>query len=112
MSHLRQSTTPSRRWLTISAFALAVLLTVAGWLQVMIYKSVEEEKVAVWFPFLLLLKLPDEIFRVLLTLIQFPLFAAAFAWSIRRWKVAPVLAFVLLSYGLCVCLAFAILRSQ
>lgn len=78
----------------------------------MIYKEVQEEKVAVWFPFLLLVRLPDEISRVVLTLIQFPLFAGAFAWSIRRWRVAPVLAVVLLSYGLSVFLAFAILRSQ
>ena len=102
----------SRRSLTILAFAVAVLLTVIGWQQVMIYKQPPIQKLALWFPFLILIRLPDEVLRVLLTLIQFPLFAAAFALGIRRWRIAPILAVVLLSYALCVGAAFAILGSR
>jgi hypothetical protein len=102
----------SRRSLTILAFVIAGLLTVIGWQQVMIYKQPPLQKLALWFPFLLLIRLPDEILRVLFTLVQFPLFAAAFALGIRRRSVAPVVAAILLSYALCVCVAFAILSSR
>jgi len=102
----------SRRSLTILAFVIAGLLTVVGWQQVMIYKQPPIQKVALWFPFLLLIRLPDEVLRVSLTLVQFPLFAAAFALGIRRWRIAPVLAVVLLSYALCLCAAFAILSAR
>lgn len=102
----------SRRSLTIIAFSIAVLLTVVGWQQVLIYKQPPIHKAALWFPSLVILRVPDEVLRVLLTLIQFPLFAVAFALGIRRWGVAPVVAAVLLCYALCVWGAFAILRSR
>ena len=102
----------SRRSLTILAFVIAGLLTVIGWQQVMIYKHPPIQNLALWFPFLLLIRLPDEVLRVLLTLVQFPLFAGVFALGIRRWKIPLVIAVVLVTYALCVGAAFAILRSR
>jgi hypothetical protein len=96
----------SRRSATIFAFAIAGLLTAVGWQQVMIYKAPPVQKLELWFPFLCFGQFPNEVFRVLITLIQFPFFATAFALGIKRWKSAPVLTVVLLIYALCVCTAF------
>jgi hypothetical protein len=91
---------------------IAAILTAVGWQQVMIYKEAPLQKLAFWFPFLVLVRFSDETLRLLLAFVQFPLFAAAFAFGIRRWRVVPVLAVILLSYAFCVLAAFAILRSQ
>jgi len=102
----------SCRSVTILAFVIAALLTVIGWQQVMIYKEPQLQKLILWFPILILIRLPDDLLHVLLTLVQFPLFAAAFVLGIRRWRIAPVLAVVLLSYTLCVCVALAIFVAR
>ena len=102
----------SRRNLTIIAFGLAVVLTLAGWQQVLIYMDPPTHKVTLWFPLLRLIPLPDDLLQVLLTLIQFPLFAAVFALGIRKWRVMPVLIIIVLGYGLCVCTAFAIFKPR
>lgn len=91
---------------------VALVLTATGWQQVMIYKQPALPKLAVWFPSLLLIRFPDEMLRVLLTLVQFHLFAAAFAVGIRRWRVATVAITLLIVYTLCVFAAFATLRAQ
>ena len=102
----------SRRALTILSFAVALLLTVIGWQQTLIYKTPPLHKVAIWFPFVLLNPSSDDALMVLLSFIQFPLFAAAFVWGSRRWKVTPTLTVVLLGYGLCVAGAFATLKYR
>lgn len=60
----------------------------------------------------MLVRLPDEFGRILLCLIQFPLFATAFSLGIRRWKTFPTLCLVLFSYALCVLGAFAVINSR
>jgi hypothetical protein len=90
--------------------ALAIILTVAGFQQIWSYKWVPPEKIALWFPILLIIRLPDEIiFRLFLCLIQFPLFATAYCFGIRRFRSIPTLCVVLLSYILCVLAGFTLI---
>jgi hypothetical protein len=102
----------SRRALTCLSFAVALLLTAVGWQQTLIYKTPPLQSVAIWFPFVVLNPSSDDWLMVLLSLMQFPLFAMAFVWGSRRWKVTPTLIIVLLSYGLCVAGAVAALKSR
>jgi hypothetical protein len=102
----------SRRILIVVSSAVALLLTAIGWQQTLIYKDPPEHKIAIWFPFVVLNPSPDDMLMVLLSLIQFPLFAAAFVLGSWRWKATWVLAIVLLSYALFVAAAFATLRLR
>lgn len=101
----------SKRGLVVSAFTVAIILTVVGWQQVMIYKTPPLTKAAVCFPSLFLVRFDDELFRVSLTLIQFPLLAGMFTLGIRRWRPSIVAPTVILVYALCVVAAFAIMRA-
>lgn len=102
----------SRRAYIIVAFVIAGLLTLLGWQQVLIYKLPPPHKFVAWFPLLVLIPLPDELLGVLFSLVQFPLFAAGFAFGIRRWHPLPVAIAVLLAYGLCVAAAFTMMRFR
>jgi len=97
---------------TIIALALAVILTVAGFQQIWLYKWVPPEKTALWFPVLLIIRLPGVFFSLLLCLIQFPLFAAAYCFGIRRFRAIPTLCVLLLSYILCVLAGFTLINHE
>jgi hypothetical protein len=98
----------SRRGIAIIAFAIAIVLTAAGLEEVWLYKSVPRERIAVWFPLLLIFQLPEEFSRFVVCLIQFPLLAVAFCFGIQRWRFVTALCVVLFSYALCVAIAFAL----
>lgn len=100
------------RNLTILAFSIAAVLTIVGFQQVWLTKWTPPLKDAAWFPLLLILRLPEEFSRILLCLIQFPLFATAFSFGIRRWKVLSTLCVVLFSYALCVLAAVTTIESR
>ena len=102
----------SNRSLTILAFGIAIVSTILGFQQVWLYKSVPPQRIALWFPALLILRLPEEFSRLLLCLVQFPILAAAFSIGIRRWKITPTLCAVVLSYALIVAVAFAMIKPR
>jgi len=92
------------------AFAVAILLTAVGWQQVMIhYVQMSTVKLALYFPFLVLVGTRD-FGAVLLSFIQWPLLAGAFALGLRRWKSGVVLGAVGAIYALAVVVALIILR--
>lgn len=101
----------SRRVYITIAFILAIVATVIGWSQSLNYKITPLVPLALWFP-LIVITGAHEIEAVALSLVQFPLFAAAFAFGIRRWPVARVLAVLTLTYALLAAIAFAIVRSR
>ena len=101
----------SRRIYIAIAFILAVVATVVGWSQSLNYKITPLVPLALWFPLVVITR-AHELSAVALSLIQFPLFAAAFAFGIRRWPVARVLAVLALTYALLAGIAFAIVRSR
>jgi hypothetical protein len=102
----------SNRSLTILAFGIAIILTIFGFQQVWLYKWVPPQRIAVWFPLLLIFRLPEEFSRLFVCLVQFPILATAFSIGIRRWKITPTLCAVLLSYGLFVAVAFTMIKPQ
>jgi hypothetical protein len=103
----------SRRTLTIIAFTCAVVLTTIGWQQAMIsYAQPRLLKLALWFPFDILIQPFGDVPRLSVTLIQFPVFAAAFALGIRRWGAASVTVAVMLVYSLFVAAAVVSLRFR
>jgi len=81
------------------AYVVAVAATVIGWSQSMNYKITPIVPLALWFPTVVLTGARN-LEAVALSLIQFPLFATAFAFGIRRWPVVRVLAVLALTYGL------------
>jgi hypothetical protein len=88
-----------RRIYTAIAFVLAIMATVVGWSQSLIYKNTPPVPLALWFP--LVVMSPEEVFVTLaVSFIQFPLFALAFAMGIRRWPVARVVIVLMLAYAL------------
>ena len=101
----------SRRVYITTAFILAIVATVAGWSQSLNYKITPLVPLALWFPILVITG-ARELVGVALSLIQFPLFATAFAFGIRRWPAARVLAVIALTYALLAGIAFAIVRSR
>ena len=101
----------SRRIYITIAFILAVLATVVGWSQSLIYKITPIVPLALWFPLIILTGARD-LAAVALSLIQFPLFAIAFTVGIGRWTLARVLAVLMLTYALLAGIAFAIVRSR
>jgi hypothetical protein len=94
------------------AWGIAILLTVAGFQQVWLYKWVSDEKVAIWFPFLFLFRLSDDFLRVLISVIQFPLFATAYYVGLRRFRALPILCAIVLGYALCVIAAYALIKIK
>jgi hypothetical protein len=99
------------RALTIVSFVIAGILTVLGWQQFLTYKAPPVEKVALWFPLLVLIPLPDELLRILLSLVQFPLHDS---FRYRHPPLAPalVLIVVLLTYAWCALAALAMVKSR
>lgn len=101
----------SQRDLRIVAFGIAVALTMGGFKEVCAYKWVPPERIALWFPVLLIFQLPLEL-RLLVCLAQFPMLATAFSLGVRRWKAIPMLCLVLLGYAMLVAVAFSKIESS
>src|SRR4051794_22016686 len=90
----------SRARINIFALTLAIVATVVGWSQSLIYYRVPPIPLALWFPFIVLADL-NQGPMILVSLIQFPLFAMVFVTAIRWWpmvRVGVTLAFI---YALC-----------
>lgn len=102
----------SRRIYTILAFILAVLLTVIGWSQTLVYEECPVNKLALWFPSIEIFNPSDDIHTVFISLIQFPILATLFALGIRRWRVASVLLVLVLVYALLVRIALTIIDCE
>jgi hypothetical protein len=100
----------SRRVYIDIAFVLAIIATVIGWSQSMIYKITPVVPLVLWFPLIVVTDTHD-LAAVALSLIQFPLLATAFAFSTRRWPIARVLAALALTYALLATIAFALVNS-
>lgn len=76
-----------REYYVVTAYVLAVTATVIGWSQTLIFKFVPPLPLALWFP--LVVVTGSKMFAaILLSLVQFPLFATAFAIGIRKWPKA------------------------
>ena len=101
----------SRRSFIILASALAIILTVLGWQQVMIYKTPSATRLALWFPFIVLLGARD-ILAVLVSFIQFPALAIAFVFATRRWPAGRVFVALGVLYALCAGAALIIMRPR
>ena len=99
----------SRGKYVILVFVAAVILTVIGWQQVMIYKAPVVARMCLWFPFIVLLGARD-VGAVLVSLLQFPAFATAFSFGVRRSPVVRVFAALLGIYALCIGIAFIVVR--
>ncbi len=89
----------TRRIYIIIALVASIVATGIGWSQSMNYRITPLVPLALWFPTIVLTGARN-LEAVALSLIQFPLFATAFAFAIRRWPVARVLAMLALTYGL------------
>ena len=98
------------RWsFIILASALAVVLTVLGWQQVMIYKTPSATRLALWFPFIVLFGARE---AVLVSFIQFPALAIAFVFAARRWPAGRVFVALGVLYTLCAGAALIIMRPR
>jgi len=95
----------------VAAFTLALLATIIGWSQSMIHKLVPLGPLAFWFP-LVVLTGANNFVAVLVSVIQFPLFAISFTFAIRRWAVGKVLAALLLAYAIMVAIAYVSLNAK
>jgi hypothetical protein len=100
-----------RRIYIIIAFVVAIAATVIGWSQSLNYKITPIVPLALWFP-LIVLTGAREVEAIALSLIQFPLFATAFAFGIRRWPIVRVLAVLVLTYGLLAGSAYFIVKHR
>jgi len=101
----------TRRIYIIIAFLVAIAATAVGWSQSMSYEITPLVPLALWFPAVVLTGARN-LEAVALSLIQFPLFAAAFAFGIRRWPVVRVLAVLVLAYGLLAVAAYTTVTRQ
>jgi hypothetical protein len=99
----------SRRIYIAIAFVLAIVATVVGWSQSLIYKDTPPVPLALWFPLVVISRV-KELACVAVSFIQFPLFASAFAVGIQRWPGARVVAVLALTYALLAGVALAIMR--
>jgi len=97
----------SRRSCTVIAFALAITATIVGWSQSMLYKVIPEVPLCLWFP-LAVIAARTISGAVVLSLMQFPIFAVAFSIGIRRWSAPKVILMLMLFYALSVGFAFAL----
>jgi hypothetical protein len=101
----------SRRIYIAVAFLLAVLLTVVGWSQTLAHKVWPASHTAIWFPLIVIINPHDDVLMVLLSLIQFPVFAALFSFGIGRWRTAPVFGVLAGIYALLVGITFIIVSK-
>jgi hypothetical protein len=99
----------SRRSSMILAAALAIVLTVLGWQQVMIYKTPSKTRLVLWFPFIVLLRASD-LSAVMVSIIQFPTLAIVYVFGVRRWSAGRTLIALVALYAMCAGAAFLIVR--
>jgi len=102
----------SRRAYIIIAFVLAIAATIIGWSQTFASKTWPPSHTALWFPVNVITNVFGDEMMVLLSLIQFPIFATLFALGVQRWSVAFVSAALGFAYSLMVCIAFMIIRHS
>jgi hypothetical protein len=100
-----------RRIYVSCAFILGLLATALGWSQSLNYKITPLIPLALWFPLVVITGARD-LAGVAVAVIQFPLFALAFAFGIRRWSLPRVLAVQLLIYASLALLALGIVWSR
>ena len=77
----------------------------------MFYKHVPPERFAIWFPFIVLLGLPESA-ALFFWLLQFPALAGIFVVGSLRWSPRRVLAVLLVFYVLCSAAAFYLIRTH
>jgi len=90
---------------------VAIVATVIGWSQSLNYKITPVVPLALWFP-LIVLTGAREVAAVALSLLQFPLFATAFALGIHHWPAVRVLGVLMLTYGLLAGAAYLMVRQS
>ena len=95
-----------RRDYVNDAFTVAILATIGGVFDLLSFKITPPILVALWFPPVVLTGVSG--FALLaLALVQFPLFATAFAIGIRRWSPGRVLTAIVITYAVLTGLALA-----
>ncbi|MCD6048698.1 MAG: hypothetical protein K0Q55_101 [Verrucomicrobia bacterium] len=99
------------KWHTVIALILAIIATFVGWSQSLIYKDTPLIPLALWFP-LVIITGAHELVGAGMSLIQFPLFAIAFAFGIRRWPIHHVILVLVLAYALLAGIAVSIVKSH
>ena len=91
---------------------IAVLLTTIAWSQTFFWKVFPESYLAFWFPLVViadqLTGTADVGTEILTSFIQFPIFAIGILVGIRRWRMVPVIALMLVFYLLIVFTAYVI----
>ena len=97
----------SRRTYITIAFVLAILATIVGWSQSMLYKVIPEVPLCLWFP-LVVVAARDTISAVVLSVVQFPIFAVAFSLGLRRWSALRVILVLTVAYVVLAGVAIAI----
>jgi hypothetical protein len=94
---MKSQVATSRRVQICLAFTVAILATAIGWSESMGHQLDDNiSSLATWFPVVFLVN-GGHNFLVALVLLQFPLFALAFALGIIRWPalfVAPILGVI------------------
>jgi hypothetical protein len=101
----------ARRAYITTAFAFAILATIIGWSQTFIYYVNSPVIPAIcWFPLVVLVQPLGDVEMIVLSLIQFPLFATLFVLGIHRWSVATVLSVLGVVYILMIGIAFLMVR--
>ena len=94
------------KWVQIlMAYALAVLATLVGWSQSLIYKETPTVPLVCWFPFVVLSSLED-IAGAVVSLVQFPVLATFFAIGIQFWPTRRVLVLMAGGYAVAVAVAW------
>jgi len=102
----------SRRIYIIIAFVLSILATLVGWSQTFIHKTWPPAHTALWFPLVVFADSYGGVEMVVLSLIQFPVFAILFTLGIRRWRVAAVSSALGFIYALIAGIAFMMVGSR
>jgi hypothetical protein len=99
----------SKRWQQAMAFAVALLLIIISWEQIMKWKGpVARLKYVLLTPLPVALGATD-LLAVLLFLIQWPMLALVFCLGLRRWKPSIALAVVAAIYILLAITAFVLI---
>lgn len=102
----------SRRYIIALAFIVAGLLTLLGWSQTLAYKTFPAQKLALWFPLIVISDAMKNGFELAFSVIQFPLFATIFALCLRRWSVGSAFLATLFFYTVCVLTALSLIHVR
>ena len=106
----------SRRSYVIIAFALAFVLTVAGFSQTLALKTWPPNRITFWFPLIPIADAFTPIFgtltMVFLALIQFPVLAICFSIGIRWLSVTLMTILVVMGYALMVSAAWILISNH